>query len=44
MILEEIMLDLMYDIPSQKSVKEVVITKDVVLRKSEPIVVMENVG
>jgi len=44
MILEEIMLDLMYDIPSQKSVKEVVITKDVVLRKSEPIIVMENVS
>jgi ATP-dependent protease Clp ATPase subunit len=34
----------MYDLPSQKSVKEVVITKDVVLRKSDPIIVMENVG
>lgn len=42
MILEELMLDIMYEIPSQKNVKEVVIIKDTVLKKSPPIVVMEN--
>lgn len=42
MILEELMLELMYDIPSQKNVKEIVITQDTVLRKSEPIIVVEK--
>ncbi|MFB3851695.1 MAG: ATP-dependent Clp protease ATP-binding subunit ClpX [Acidobacteriota bacterium] len=42
MILEELMLDLMYEVPSQKSVKEIVIIKDTVLKKSPPIIVMEN--
>ncbi|MEJ2369068.1 MAG: ATP-dependent Clp protease ATP-binding subunit ClpX, partial [Acidobacteriota bacterium] len=43
-IMEDLMLDLMYDIPSQTSVKEIVITRDVILSKAEPILIMENVG
>ncbi len=36
-ILEEVMLEVMYDIPSQKQIKEVVITEEVIQGKSEPI-------
>ncbi len=36
-ILEETMLEVMYDIPSQKQIKEVVITEEVIQGKSEPI-------
>lgn len=42
MILEEIMMDLMFEVPSQKNVKEVVITKETVMKKSPPILVMED--
>jgi ATP-dependent Clp protease ATP-binding subunit ClpX len=35
-ILEELMLDLMYSIPSERNVSEVVITKDVVLSRNQP--------
>jgi len=38
-ILENIMLDIMYDIPSQPNIKEVVISDDVVDRNEPPIVV-----
>jgi ATP-dependent Clp protease ATP-binding subunit ClpX len=41
-ILEEIMLDVMYDLPSRTNVKECVISEDVVLRKQEPMLVYEN--
>jgi ATP-dependent Clp protease ATP-binding subunit ClpX len=41
-ILEDIMLDVMYDLPSQPSVKECIISEDVVLKKQEPILVYEN--
>jgi ATP-dependent Clp protease ATP-binding subunit ClpX len=44
MIMEELMLDLMYSLPSQKDAKEVVIGKEVVLHKSNPLVVMEKAG
>jgi len=44
MIMEELMLDMMFQLPSQKDVKEVVITRDVVLNKSNPLVVMEKAG
>ncbi|MDH3285689.1 MAG: ATP-dependent Clp protease ATP-binding subunit ClpX [Acidobacteriota bacterium] len=44
MILEELMLDMMFSLPSQKNVKEVVVSKDVVLNKSNPLVVMEKAG
>ncbi len=40
-ILENSMLDVMYDIPSQDRVKEVVINEDVVLRKAKPIVLYD---
>ena len=38
-IMENIMLDIMYDIPSQPNIKEVVISDDVVDRNEPPIVV-----
>ena len=41
-ILEECMLDVMYDIPSKSNVKECIISEDVVLKKQEPILVYEN--
>lgn len=37
-VLEGIMLELMYDIPSDQEIVKIVITKDSVLRKSKPIV------
>ncbi|APG26843.1 ATP-dependent protease ATP-binding subunit ClpX [Syntrophotalea acetylenivorans] len=40
-ILENSMLDVMYDIPSQDRVKEVVINEDVVLHKAKPIVLYD---
>jgi ATP-dependent Clp protease ATP-binding subunit ClpX len=36
-VLEERMLDLMFDLPSRKDVKECVITEDFVLGRSEPV-------
>lgn len=36
-IMEEIMLDVMYEIPSRSNITRCVITKDVVLRKEDPI-------
>jgi ATP-dependent Clp protease ATP-binding subunit ClpX len=44
MILEELMLDMMFMLPSQSEVKEVVVTRDVVLNKSNPLIVMEKAG
>jgi ATP-dependent Clp protease ATP-binding subunit ClpX len=35
-ILEELMLDLMYTVPSQHDVSEIVITEDVVLNRHQP--------
>jgi len=43
-ILENAMLDVMYDIPSQNLVKEVVIHEDVIYNKEKPIIVYENVA
>jgi ATP-dependent Clp protease ATP-binding subunit ClpX len=42
MILEELMLDMMFMLPSQSEVKEVVVTRDVVLKKSNPLIIMEK--
>jgi len=39
-ILELVMLDVMYDIPSQKDIKEVLITEDVIHGKGEPMKVL----
>ena len=41
-ILEECMLDVMYDIPSKSNVKECIISEDVILKNQEPILVYEN--
>ena len=41
-ILENSMLDIMYEVPSQPNVKEVVISEDVIYRKEKPIVVYEQ--
>jgi ATP-dependent Clp protease ATP-binding subunit ClpX len=40
-ILENAMLDVMYEIPSQDRVKEVVINEDVILKNASPIIVYE---
>jgi ATP-dependent Clp protease ATP-binding subunit ClpX len=41
-ILEEIMLDVMYDLPSRDNIKECIISEEVVTRQQEPILVYEN--
>lgn len=41
-ILEEVMLDLMYEIPSRKDVQEVIITEGVIQNKEEPLIVYEH--
>ncbi len=41
-ILEEIMLDVMYDLPSKTDVKECIVSEEVVQRKRDPILVYEN--
>jgi ATP-dependent Clp protease ATP-binding subunit ClpX len=41
-ILEEIMLDVMYDLPSRENIKECIISEDAVMRKKDPILVYEN--
>ncbi|MBX2800032.1 MAG: ATP-dependent Clp protease ATP-binding subunit ClpX [Myxococcales bacterium] len=41
-ILEDIMLDAMYDLPSKSNVRECIISEDVVERKRPPILVYEN--
>jgi ATP-dependent Clp protease ATP-binding subunit ClpX len=43
-ILENCMLDIMYDIPSQTLVKEVIISEDVIIKREKPIVVYENMA
>lgn len=41
-ILEDLMLDLMYEVPSQADVKEVVISEETVVRGDQPLVVYEH--
>jgi ATP-dependent Clp protease ATP-binding subunit ClpX len=41
-ILEEIMVDVMYDLPGRDNVRECIISEEVVQRKREPILVYEN--
>jgi ATP-dependent Clp protease ATP-binding subunit ClpX len=41
-IMENIMLDVMYDIPSQPNIKEVHISEEVVSRKAQPIVLYQQ--
>jgi ATP-dependent Clp protease ATP-binding subunit ClpX len=42
MILEEVLLESMYVLPSQKKVKELVITKDMIERKAAPLEVLHE--
>jgi ATP-dependent Clp protease ATP-binding subunit ClpX len=44
MIIEDLMLELMYNLPSMKKVKECVVTRDVVLDREKPITLVEKVG
>jgi ATP-dependent Clp protease ATP-binding subunit ClpX len=41
-ILEQAMLDIMYDIPSQRNIMEVVISEEVITRKEKPLVVYQK--
>jgi ATP-dependent Clp protease ATP-binding subunit ClpX len=41
-ILEDVMLDLMYDIPSQSNVKEVIINEEVISSRESPIMLYEK--
>lgn len=41
-ILENMMLDIMYDIPQRKGVKEVIVNEDVVLKAEQPFFVYES--
>ncbi|MBM4393053.1 MAG: ATP-dependent Clp protease ATP-binding subunit ClpX [Deltaproteobacteria bacterium] len=41
-IVEELMLDVMYDLPGKSGVRECVVTDEVVAQKKEPILVYEN--
>jgi len=41
-ILEEVMLDVMYEIPSSKGVKECIINEDAILKKEKPILILEK--
>jgi len=44
MILEELMLELMYNLPSQKKVKEFEVTREMVEKKSVSLAMMEKAG
>ena len=44
LILEDLMLDLMYQLPSRTDITECVITKEVVENKVAPIILMEKAG
>src|SRR6266849_1623495 len=44
MIIEDLMLDLMYQVPNQKKVREVTITREVVMARDKPITLIEKAG
>jgi ATP-dependent Clp protease ATP-binding subunit ClpX len=44
MIMEELMLDMMFSLPSEKHAREVVVSREVVLNNATPLVVMEKAG
>ena len=44
MIIEDIMLDLMYNLPSMKKVQECVVTREVVLDREKPVTLIEKAG
>ena len=41
-ILEDIMLDIMYDLPSSEDVEEVVINEEVISKREKPLLVYAN--
>ncbi|MFZ3137679.1 MAG: ATP-dependent Clp protease ATP-binding subunit ClpX [Thermodesulfovibrionales bacterium] len=41
-ILEEIMLDVMYEIPSQKEIRECFITEDTIVKRERPLLIYEK--
>jgi len=41
-ILESIMLDIMYDLPSQSNIRECIISEETIVRKEKPIVLYEK--
>ena len=41
-ILEEVMLEIMYDLPSIQGLKECIITREVILNKERPILISEQ--
>lgn len=43
-ILEDTMLQIMYDVPSDKSIKQVLITKDSIEKRQPPTVIRENIA
>ena len=40
--MENLLVDLMYDAPDQKNLKKIVINKDVVIKKNEPMLMFAN--
>ena len=44
MILEDLMLDLMYHLPSQKKVREILVTKEMVEKQEISIQLLEKAG
>ena len=44
MIIEDLMLELMYNLPSMKKVRECVVTRDVVLDREKPATLVEKAG
>ncbi len=41
-IIEEIMTDIMFEVPSKKNIREVIVNEDVVINKSSPIYIYED--
>jgi len=41
-ILEEVMLEVMYEIPSQSRIKECILNEDVINRKEKPILILDK--
>ena len=41
-ILEDVLLDTMYDLPSMQKIREVILTKDAIDKKTEPLIVYEG--
>src|SRR5437667_60921 len=41
-IVEEVMLDIMYEIPSRRDVKKVVVSKDTILQRKDPVIITLN--